>query len=245
MNKIFAVIITYNNEKTIKQLYDSIDKELFYKIMIIDDCSTDETYNIIQTLGCEFYQNEKNLGMGGNLKKSLQLAFKNGADYVLEVHGDGQYNPNEIIKAKKLMDEEYDLIIGSRFINKNPYKKDGMPFMRFITNKIFSTFTRFFLNINLTEFHTGFKIFNKKFHETVPYHFNSNTYLFSFQVILQAKLFKLRSSEISISSVYNKDVSSCGYLEGFIYLLRNFEIILMFYMAKFKIYTNSIFKKID
>ena len=90
----------------------------------------------------------------------------------------------------------------------------------------------------------GYSI-NKKFHETVPYHFNSNTYLFSFQVILQAKLFKLRSSEISISSVYNKDVSSCGYLEGFIYLLRNFEIILMFYMAKFKIYTNSIFKKID
>ena len=90
MKKIYAVIITYNNEKTIKKLYDTIDKELFYKIILIDDCSKDKTYNIAQTLGCECFQNDKNLGMGGNLKKSMQLAFDMGADYVLEVHGDNQ-----------------------------------------------------------------------------------------------------------------------------------------------------------
>lgn len=243
MKKIYAVIITYNNEKTIKKLYDTIDKELFYKIILIDDCSKDNTYNIAQTLGCECFQNDKNLGMGGNLKKSMQLAFDMGADYVLEVHGDNQYNPNEIIKAREFIKKDFDLIIGSRFVNKNPYKEDGMPFFRFIANLIFSKFTSIILNINLTEFHTGFKLFSKKFNNVVPYEFNSNSYLFSFQIILQAKLFKLKTGEISISSVYNDEVTSCNYFEGFIYLLRNFEIIFFFYLAKLKIYYHSIFNK--
>ena len=81
--KIFAVIIAYNNEKTIKRLYNSINKDLFHKIILIDDCSTDNTFSIAKTLGCECYQNKKNLGMGGNLKKSMQI-FYMGADYVLE-----------------------------------------------------------------------------------------------------------------------------------------------------------------
>tara|TARA_B100000787_G_C16197051_1_gene301693 strand:- start:765 stop:1502 length:738 start_codon:yes stop_codon:yes gene_type:complete len=241
MIKLFAVIISYNNEKTIKELYDSIDKNLFYKIILIDDHSTDNTYKIAQTLGCECFLNEKNLGMGGNLKKSMQLAFKMGADYVLEVHGDNQYNPNEIIKAKAYIDNKYDLIIGSRFINKNPYKVDGMPLIRYLANKIFSYFTSIFLNINLSEFHTGFKLFSKNFHDTVPYELNSSSYLFSFQIILQSKLFKLKYGEISISSVYNEKVTSCGYIEGLFYLIRNFEIICFFYLAKLKLYKHPIF----
>ncbi|MAZ07146.1 MAG: hypothetical protein CMM99_01585 [Rickettsiales bacterium] len=241
MKKIFAVIISYNNEKTIKKLYDSINKEFFYKIILIDDCSTDNTFSIAKTLGCECFQNEKNLGMGGNLKKSMQIAFEMGADYVLEVHGDNQYNPNEIIKAKDLIHKDYDLIIGSRFVNKNPFKKDGMPFLRYLANKIFSKITSFLLDINLSEFHTGFKLFSKNFHSKVPYELNSNSYLFSFQIILQAKLFNLKTDEVSISSVYNDEVTSCNYFEGFIYLLRNFEIIILFFLAKFKIFNHSIF----
>lgn len=241
MKKIFAVIISYNNEKTIKKLYESINKELFYKIILIDDCSIDNTFAIAKTLGCECFQNKKNLGMGGNLKKSMQLAFEMGADYVLEVHGDNQYNPNEIIKAKDFIDKDYDLIIGSRFVNKNPFKKDGMPFLRYVANKIFSKFTSFLLDINLSEFHTGFKLFSKNFHNKIHYEENSNTYLFSFQIILQAKLFKLKTDEISISSIYNDEVTSCNYFEGFIYLLRNFETIILFFLAKFNIFQHPIF----
>ncbi len=242
MKKIFAVIISYNNEKTIKKLYDSINKKLFDKIIIVDDCSTDKTFEIANSLGCDCYQNERNLGMGGNLKKSMNLAFSLGADYVLEVHGDNQYNPNEIIKGMDLINNSYDLVIGSRFVNKNPFKEDGMPFFRYLANKIFSLSTKYILNINLSEFHTGFKLFSKNFHKVVPYKENSNSYLFSFQIILQAKLFRLKTGEISISSVYNKDVTSCNYLEGSLYLLRNFEIIILFFLAKLKLYSHPIFR---
>ena len=87
----------------------------------------------------------------------------------MEVHGDNQYNPSDILKAQELIKNEYDLIIGSRFVNKNPYLTDGMPLIRYITNKFTSKITSLITNIKLSEFHTGFKIFSRKFHETTSY----------------------------------------------------------------------------
>ena len=75
-----------------------------------------------------------------------------------------------------------------------------MPFLRYFTNKLMSAFTSKLLNINLSEFHTGYKIFGKEFFDKVPFDECSNNYLFSFQIILQAKYFDLKYGEISISS---------------------------------------------
>ena len=242
MKKIFAVIVAYNHEKTLKQVYERIDKNFFNKVIIFDDCSADNTFEIAKTLGCECYQNEKNLGHGGNLKKSVNFAFKHGADYVLEVHGDNQYDPNDILKAKMFIDNDYDLIIGSRFVNKNPYLNDGMPLLRYLTNKTFSQVTSYLLKINLTEFHTGFKIFSKKFHDLIPYEKNSESYLFSFQVILQSKMLNLKIAEVSISSTYDVNSTSCNHFNGLLYLIGNIKSILMFYLAKTRIYIDPIFK---
>ena len=105
------------------------------------------------------------------------MAFEDGADYAVEIHADGQYSPNDITKAKQQLLENYDLIIGSRFQNKNPFLKDGMPFLRYFTNKITSVMTNLLCGIKLTEFHTGYKIFSKNLCKTVPYQENSNNYL--------------------------------------------------------------------
>ena len=138
--------------------------------------------------------------------------------------------------------DNYDLIIGSRFQNKNPFIKDGMPFMRYTTNKLMSLMTNFLCGIKLTEFHTGCKIFSKNFCEKVPYKQNSNSYLFSFEIILQAAFFNLKYGEINISSSYEGNRQSCGYFDGFIYLLGNFKIIMLFFLAKFNFYKHKLFK---
>ena len=241
--KIYAVVICYNSEPVIEDLYNKIDQNLFDKIYFFDDNSTDNSYIIAKKFDWHVVRNEKNLGHGGNLKKALEKAFLDGADYVLEIHGDNQYNPNLIINAKQLLENNYDLIIGSRFVNRNPYLDDDMPLFRFVSNKIMSTLSSKLLSINLSEFHTGFKIFGKNFYKQVPFKDCSNNYLFSFQIILLTKYFNLKYDEISITSTYAGFRASCGYFQGLIYVANNFTEMLFYFLAKLNIYKRNIYKK--
>tara|TARA_B100000767_G_C19757629_1_gene533712 strand:- start:1870 stop:2619 length:750 start_codon:yes stop_codon:yes gene_type:complete len=241
--KIYAIVICYNSAPVIEELYNKIDKKLFDRIYFFDDNSSDGSFEIAKKFDWIVFKNEKNLGHGGNLKQAIDKAFLDGADYALEIHADNQYDPNSIIKAKDYIENDYALIIGSRFVDKNPYLKDGMPFLRFISNKIMSTMTSKLLSIDLTEFHTGYKIFGRKFYESVPFKNCSDDYLFSFQIILQTKYFNLKYSEISISSSYEGFRTSCNYFKGFIYLLNNFTEIIFYFLAKAKIFNSKIFPK--
>tara|TARA_Y100000768_G_scaffold385251_1_gene371010 strand:+ start:340 stop:1089 length:750 start_codon:yes stop_codon:yes gene_type:complete len=240
--KIYGVVICYNSELVIKDLFERIDKENFDKIYFFDDNSTDNSYEIAKRFDWFVVKNESNLGHGGNLKKAIKTAFMDGADYVLEIHADNQYNPNLITKAKDLLDQDYALITGSRFVNKNPYREEGMPFLRYFSNIIMSNFTRKILSIELTEFHTGFKIFGRSFFDKVSFENCSNNYLFSFQIILMTKFFDLKYGEISISADYGKNVNSCNYFNGFIYLISNFSEIMFYFLAKLNIFKKKIYR---
>ena len=240
--KIYGVVICYNSEPVIKDLYERIDKELFDKIYFFDDNSTDNSYEVAKKFDWNVVKNQTNLGHGGNLKKAIKTAFEDGADYVLEIHADNQYNPNLILKAKHFIEQDYALITGSRFVNKNPHLEEGMPFLRYFSNKVMSNLTRKLLSINLSEFHTGFKIFGKNFYNKVQLENCSNNYLFSFQIILLTKFFNLKYGEISISADYGDKVNSCTYYNGFIYLISNFVEIFFYLLAKSKIFTNIIYK---
>ena len=240
--KIYGVVICYNSEPVIKDLYERIDKELFDKIYFFDDNSTDNSYEVAKKFDWNVVKNQTNLGHGGNLKKAIKTAFEDGADYVLEIHADNQYNPNLILKAKHFIEQDYALITGSRFVNKNPHLEEGMPFLRYFSNKVMSKLTRKLLSINLSEFHTGFKIFGKNFYNKVQFEHCSNNYLFSFQIILATKFFNLKYGEISISADYGDKVNSCNYYNGFIYLISNFVEMFFYLLAKFKIFTNIIYK---
>lgn len=240
--KIYGVVICYNAAPVLEETYKRIDKNIFDKIYFFDDKSTDGSAEIAKKFDWTIIENKTNLGHGGNLKKALKTAFEDGADYVVEIHADNQYYPNDVIKAKDKIENNYDLIIGSRFQDKNPFLKDGMPFIRYITNKLMSLMTNYLCGIKLTEFHTGYKIFSKNLCKTVPYQENSNNYLFSFEIILQAAFFKLKYGEISIASSYQGYRRSCGYFDGFIYLLGNFKLIMLFFLAKLNFYNYKLFK---
>jgi len=240
--KIYGVVICYNSEPVIKDLYNRIDQEMFDKIYFFDDNSRDNSFEVAKAFDWHVIKNQTNLGHGGNLKKAIKTAFLDGADYVLEIHADNQYNPNLIYEAKNFIEQDYALITGSRFVNKNPYIEEGMPFLRYFSNKVMSNFTKKLLSIQLTEFHTGFKIFGKNFYNKVPFENCSNNYLFSFQIILATKFFNLKYGEISISADYGDKVNSCNYYNGFIYLMSNFVEIFYYLLAKSKIFKKTIYK---
>ena len=159
--KIYGVVICFNAAPGLAETYKRLVKDLFDRIYFFDDNSPDRSLEVAKQFDWIVIENKKNLGHGGNLKKALQMAFEEGADYAVEIHADNQYSPNEIIKAKQKLLDSYDLIIGSRFQNKNPFLTDGMPFLRYITNKLMSLMTNLLCGIKLTEFHTGCKIYGK------------------------------------------------------------------------------------
>ena len=239
--KIYAMVISYKSSPVLEELYTRIDQNNFDKIYFFDDNSPDDSAEKAKKLDWIVIKNEKNLGHGGNLKKALQTVFEDGADYGVEIHADNQYSPNEVLKAREMINQEFDLIIGSRFKNKNPFKEDGMPFMRFATNKMMSLITSKLFGIKLTEFHTGCKIFSKNFFNSVPIKNTSDNYLFSFEIILQAAYFKKKYGEISISSSYEGYHTSCNYLNGFIYLLGNFKLMVFYFLSKLKIVKSKTF----
>ncbi len=239
--KIYGMVISYKSSPVLEDLYKRINHDNFDKIYFFDDNSPDDSAEKAKKFDWIVLENEKNLGHGGNLKKALQTVFEDGADYGVEIHADNQYSPNEVEKAKEMIEKDFDLIIGSRFKNKNPYKEDGMPFVRYITNKFMSFITSTLFRIKLTEFHTGCKIFSKNFYNSIPIHNTSNNYLFSFEIILQASYFKKKFDEISISSSYEGYKTSCNYTNGFIYLLGNFKLMLLYFLAKINIIQSKTF----
>ena len=241
--KIYGVVISYKSAPVLEKLYERIDKDNFDKIYFFDDNSPDDSAEKAKKFDWTVVKNEKNLGHGGNLKKGLKTVFEDGADYGVEIHADNQYSPNEVLKAKEMINQDYDFIIGSRFKNKNPFLKDGMPFLRYITNKIMSLITSLLLNIKLTEFHTGCKIFRKEFFNSIPIEHTSNNYLFSFEIILQASYFKKKYGEISISSSYEGYKTSCNYLNGFIYLIGNFKLMFVYFLCKINLFKSKTFEK--
>ena len=243
--KVYGVVISYKSAPVLENLYKRIDKDNFDKIYFFDDNSPDDSAEKAKQFDWIVIKNEKNLGHGGNLKKGLETVFNDGADYGVEIHADNQYSPNEVFKAKDMIQDNYDFIIGSRFKNKNPYLKDGMPLLRYLTNKTMSIFTSILFGIKLTEFHTGCKIYRKEFFNSIPIKYTSDNYLFSFEIILQASYFKKRYGEISISSSYEGYKTSCNYLNGFIYLLGNFKLMFIYFLSKINLLKSKTFMKIN
>jgi cellulose synthase/poly-beta-1,6-N-acetylglucosamine synthase-like glycosyltransferase len=119
--KIYAMVISYNSAPVLGKLYRRIDKNNFDKIYFFDDNSKDNSAKIAEKYNWIIIKNKRNLGHGGNLKKALKTVFRAGADYGVEIHADNQYSPNEVFKAKKMIEANYDLITGSRF-KKNDSK---------------------------------------------------------------------------------------------------------------------------
>ena len=225
--KLLIFIVAYNAEKTIENTLNRIPKKLSkiydIEILIIDDFSDDKTFEISKKikknkklgLKLNILYNHQNQGYGGNQKIGYHYAIKKNFDYVVLLHGDGQYAPEKLPNLlNELKKKKYDVVMGSRMIKKKNAIKGGMPIYKFIGNIILTKIQNFLLGTKLSEFHSGYRVYNVKSLKKIPFLLNSNSYNFDTEIIIQLKLVDFKIKEVAIPTFYGQEIS---YLNGIDY----------------------------
>jgi glycosyltransferase involved in cell wall biosynthesis len=190
-SKVIGVLLTYKQAHLIEQTYQKLPKELFDEIIIADDDSGDGTDLVAKKLGLTLLTAPRT-GYGGNLKRAFKYALDRSADYIVEIHGDGQYGPEMIQPGLEKIKSGYDFVMGSRFTNLLQPLRDKMSLARWLANIGLSFTERLILQLPLTEFHGGFRVYSKRLLTTVNLEPAANDFLFSFEIIVLAKYYNLK-----------------------------------------------------
>jgi glycosyltransferase involved in cell wall biosynthesis len=207
--KVVVVMPARNSAKTLATTYRAIPPGCLDEIILVDNKSLDETVEIAESLGLKVVRHPIDRGYGGSLKTCLTAALEAGADLIVELHPDGQYNteliPDLIARAKET---GVGLVMGSRFIPPKRALEGQMPLWKFIGNRCLTLFNSLMLGKQMSEFHTGYRVYKAEMVRGVPYQNNSDDYLFSFEIIAQSLYFGYGIAEIPAFSRYFKEASS-------------------------------------
>lgn len=243
--RVVGMILAYNCEGMVERAYERIPLNYFNDLFLTDDGSTDGTRAVAERLGIAVIGHTPNRGYGGNVKAGLRHARSLGADYVVEIHGDGaQFNPLAVKHAWPLMATGYDLILGSRFQQPRQALALGMPWSRWLANQALSFFDRLVLRLPLTEFHTGFRIYSRRLVDTLPWESTADNYLFSFQLIAQAAYYGLRVGEVPVEADYRGEHTSHHLPGAALYAIQTFGTLGQYLLARAGLRHTELFPRL-
>jgi len=242
--KIFGMILAYNVAPMLPTTVDRIPDGIFERVFLTDDGSADGTKEAAEALGLEAIGHSPNRGYGGNVKQGLRHAFDAGADYVVEIHGDGaQFDPKSTITSFPLIEDGCDFILGSRFQDKRKPLQNGMSLVRYLANISLSNIDRIVTGLDLTEFHTGFRVYSRQLYETLPLQDNSDDYLFSFEIIAQAAYYGMDVREVPVEADYHAAHTSITLSRSVKYALTHLGTLGQLMMARTGIANGPQFPK--
>jgi glycosyltransferase involved in cell wall biosynthesis len=239
--RIVVVMPAYNAEQTleatVRELPEAVDE-----CILVDDDSTDATVEIARRLGLTVEVHEANRGYGGNQKTCYAQALAAGADIVVMIHPDYQYSPLLVMAlASMVAYDEYDIALGSRTLMGGA-RRGGMPFYKYLSNRVLTQFQNLLLGEQLSEYHTGFRVFSRKVLQTIPLAHNSEDFLFDNQILAQAVFAGARLGEISCPTRYFPEASSINFRRSCVYGLGVVKTSLQFRLAKWGVFRSRIFQ---
>jgi glycosyltransferase involved in cell wall biosynthesis len=225
--KVIVVLPAYNAERTLEHTWREIPPEVD-DIVLVDDCSRDNTAELAQKLGITTVVHENNTGYGGNQKTCYRIALEMGADIVVMVHPDYQYTPRLVTAmAAMIAYGEFDAVLASRILGVGALK-GGMPVYKYIANRFLTLAENILLAQKFSEYHTGYRAFAREVLETLPLDANSNDFIFDNQMIAQMVWFGYRVGELSCPTKYFKEASSINFRRSVIYGLGVLATALQF-----------------
>src|SRR3954468_20224829 len=215
--RILIFVVAYNAEKTIDSVLDRIPKELRTRnveVLIIDDSSKDRTFQTglkredrSGDFRVTMLRTPVNQGYGGNQKLGYHYAIENGFDVVALLHGAGQYAPEKLpTLIEPVLTDDADVVFGSRMINKQDALSGGMPLYKWVGNQVLTTFQNWMLGTELSEFHSGYRLYSTAALARIPFEKNTNDFHFDTEIIIQFVLAKLRIAELPIPTFYGDEI---------------------------------------
>lgn len=240
--KVIVVMPAYNAAKTLRETYESIPSHIVDKVILVDDVSQDETVAIARGLDIKTVVHSTNRGYGGNQKTCYLQALDEGADFIVMLHPDGQYAPKMIPQLlEPLKRRQADAVLGSRILIKGGALKGGMPLYKYIANRLLTFLENFVLGLGLSEFHTGYRAYTRRFIETIPFLKNSDDFVFDTEIIAQVAAFNFKIAEVPIMTRYFKEASSVDFKVGLIYGLKTLLTLGKYVLHRFGLLRCKLF----
>ena len=222
----------YNAEKTLEKTLNDIPREWIDDILLIDDASEDDTVNLARKLGLKVCVHKENRGYGANQKTCYKKALEMGADIIIMVHPDHQYDPTVIPQLlEPLLKEECEAVFGSRMLGGRPIE-GGMPKWKYLANIFLTAVENAVFYMYLTEYHSGLRAYSRNYLETVQFELNSDNFVFDSEIIAQGVIHNMKIQEIPIQTRYFPEASQIGFWRSTIYGLSILKTLVKFKLHK-------------
>lgn len=239
--KIVVVLPAYNAGKTLHRTYREIPREIVDVTILVDDASDDETSRIAKEIGIEHViTHRNNKGYGGNQKTCYSEALKTGADIVIMLHPDYQYTPKLITAMASIIAEGlYPVVLGSRILGGGA-RKGGMPFYKYLANRMLTAFQNLCTGAKLSEYHTGYRAFSADVLRTINLDHNSDSFIFDNEMLSQIIHKGFPIAEITCPTRYADDASSIRLIPSILYGLGVLRVSALHLAGRTGLYTPHI-----
>ncbi len=242
MSKRIVVMPAYNAAQTLVWTVAAIPEGEIDDVILVDDGSGDNTASVAERLGLNVIVHPHNAGYGANQKTCYMEALRRGADVVIMLHPDGQYDPAVIPDMIEAIESgKGDMVMASRFLDPQGPRKGGMPLYKIMANRFLSTVENLVLGTRLSEFHTGYRAFSRQVLETLPLLRNSDDFVFDNQMIFQVIAFGFNITEVPVSTKYFEGASSINFRRSVVYGLSTLAVAWRYLLHRLGLRKDKLF----